>query len=130
MIFFFISYRNVTTGPIVRINPGELHIVDHDFNMQHFQSKNLDKGKWYYQLAGNALAGLHDYHEHKQRRHLLDPLFNGVVLKQFSPSIEEHISNFHARLADAAQSRQPLHMSHLFWALMNDIVAHHLLGYK
>lgn len=98
--------------------------------MQHFKSKNLDKGRWYYQLARNALAGLHNHHEHKQRRSLLDPLFNGEVLKQFTPSIEEHISNFHARLANAAQTHLPLNMSHLFWALTNDIVAHHLLGYR
>ncbi|TID18703.1 cytochrome P450 [Venturia nashicola] len=115
-------------GSIVRINPGELHVVEHDFNMQHFKSKNLDKGKWYYQLARNALAGLHDHHEHKQRRSLLDPLFNGGMLTQFIPSIDEHISNFRIRLEDAAQTRQPLNMSHLFWALMNDIVAQHLLG--
>lgn len=114
----------------MRINPGELHIVNHDFNMQHFRSKNLDKGRWYYQLARNALAGLHNHEEHKQRRSLLDPLFNGGMLKQFISSIDEHISNFHARLADASQTHRPLNMSQLFWALMNDIVAHHLLGHR
>lgn len=114
----------------MRINPGELHILDHDFNMQHFKSKNLDKGRWYYQLARNALAGLHDHHEHKQRRSLLDPLFNGWTLTKFIPSIDEHVSTFRARLADAAQTLRPLNMSHLFWALMNDIVADHLLGCK
>ncbi|QDS77381.1 hypothetical protein FKW77_005825 [Venturia effusa] len=117
-------------GPIVRINPGELHIVDHDFNMRHFKSKNLDKSGWYYQLARNALAGLHSCHEHKERRHILDPLFNGEMLRNFMPSIDEHISNFYARLTDAAETHMPLNMSYLFWALMNDTVAHYILGYK
>jgi cytochrome P450 len=115
-------------GPIVRINPGELHINDHDFNLTYFNGKKLDKGEWYYQLASKATAGIHSHIEHKKRRALLSPLFNGEKLKQFSSSIEDVICKFAARLNVSAKSSELVDATHLLWALMNDVMTQYVLG--
>jgi len=95
--------------------------------MHHFKSRKIDKDKWYYQLASHSLASLHTHTEHKPRRTLLDPLFNGEMLRRFNTSFDDHISKFHVRLGEAARTGEPVNASHLLWKLMNDIIAHYVL---
>src|SRR4051812_204432 len=64
------------SGPIVRINPYELHILDPDFYLELYASnRKLDKYRWWTNLAGADGSGFsavpHDLH--RLRRGALNP---------------------------------------------------------
>ncbi|ORY63476.1 cytochrome P450, partial [Pseudomassariella vexata] len=116
-------------GPIVRINPNEVHILDHDFNYIHFNQRNLDKEKWYFQLAPRSTATITPHAEHRRRRDIILPLFNGRQLRWFeTSSLSSYLTKLDAHLGRFAKSKEPLNLTHLFWAASNDILAEYIFG--
>jgi len=114
-------------GPIIRINPSELHITDPEF-LPHFHGKKLDKGKWVYQLAATITAGIYSHVEHKQRRSIVGPLFAGTRVSRFSKSFGAHFSQFSSRLRQVAMNGESINASHLLLTLMNDTMVEYLFG--
>ncbi|KAK3997030.1 hypothetical protein QBC44DRAFT_316061 [Cladorrhinum sp. PSN332] len=69
-------------GPVVRINPYELHIIDPDFYDEiYYANRKLDKYEWWVKLTGttnSVFATVHHDH-HKLRRAPLNPFFSGPL---------------------------------------------------
>ncbi|KAK6217992.1 hypothetical protein LQW54_003050 [Pestalotiopsis sp. IQ-011] len=116
-------------GPIVRISPNEVSILDHDWSYVHFNKRNLDKEERYFQLAPRSTATLTPHSEHKVRRDMIMPLFNGKSLRQFeAASLSPYFSRLDRWLAQYAESGEPLNLTHLIWAASNDILVKYIFG--
>ncbi|KAL3427893.1 cytochrome P450 [Phlyctema vagabunda] len=81
-------------GPIVRINPFEVHIDDPEFHDTIYSSSEpRDKAQWHTQwqpqrLSGQATA---DHDQHRPRRAALNPFFSKRQIQKFAPFIQSRM---------------------------------------
>lgn len=118
-------------GPIVRINPKEVHINDPDFYGEIYHSKSLrtDRDPWYMgAFTEEAVAFTSDHDLHALRR--------GSIVNYFSTrsilSLEDRIANVLSKLdlqfRRALQFGTPLNITHLSSAVAMDIASEVFLG--
>ncbi|KAK0614673.1 cytochrome P450 [Immersiella caudata] len=114
-------------GPVVRIGPNELHFNDHDFCVTHHKRSDLSKCTNYYGLLSTLLGGISSPHGHAQRKSIIQPLFSGKALAEFSKTtMDRHIDSLHDRLL-AHQPNTPVNGTHYLWAYTNDVVVSYLV---
>jgi hypothetical protein len=127
---------NLTTttiiGPIVRINPEELHISDPAFQPN---SSGLDKDSYFYTplFSDKSVLGTVSAEKHFARRTTLAPAYTDSEISRFEPqilkaveklchSIEEHAN------AKISRDHDAFLMADSLTALTTDLVAAHTLG--
>ncbi|KAK0727601.1 cytochrome P450 [Lasiosphaeria miniovina] len=117
-------------GPVVRIGPNELHFNDHEFCLAHHRRPDLGKCTNYYGLLDTLLGGLASPHRHTERKSIMQPLFSGATLSQFSATTMNSIlDSLHNRLTDASRAVSgPVNATHYLWAYTNDIMVSYLVG--
>ena len=78
-------------GPIIRINPNEVHINDPDFFTTIYSSERRDKSEYHTRTAPNTLAAFAttDHDLHRRRRAVLNPFFSKGQIRKFSPWIQQ-----------------------------------------
>ncbi|KAI0127554.1 cytochrome P450 [Xylariales sp. AK1849] len=114
-------------GPLVRIGPNEVSILDHEFNYVHFNKRDLDKEERYFQLAPRSTATITPHTEHKIRRDIILPLFNGKHLREFEMvSLSPYLTKLDNHLCELARSGESLNLTHLIWAACNDILVKYI----
>ncbi|KAH6973674.1 cytochrome P450 [Ilyonectria sp. MPI-CAGE-AT-0026] len=115
-------------GPIVRINPWEVHVGDPEFFSELYAGPGRRRDKWsfYTQQFGapqSALATV-DHNLHKLRRSALNPFFSTQSVRKLQPVIEERgdalLDSFrnYARVSNG----QPLDVMYPFSAYTNDVI--------
>ncbi|EXJ85668.1 hypothetical protein A1O1_06034 [Capronia coronata CBS 617.96] len=129
---FKIKQLHEQYGPIVRINPEEVHVADADFYDVIYagSSQRRDKWAWFCQQFGipdSAFATVKHEH-HRLRRQALNPFFSKAKVRSLQPLIEEVAHTLLARFEDFRQQGQPLTVSLAFAALTNDIAEQYALG--
>jgi hypothetical protein len=96
---FHIKELHEKYGPIVRINPWEVHIDDPDFfSVLYTNKKGHDKPdylKWRFG-SPSALFSTPEHHMHKMRRSVQDPFFAKARIINFAPVIQ--VSEFRDNL--------------------------------
>jgi cytochrome P450 len=113
-------------GPIIRLNPHEIHIDDPDFFDEIYtgSSRPRDKYRWWTNLAsahGSGFATVpHDLH--RLRRGVLNPYFSKRSVIRLEPVITAKIAKLAARLANAAQASEVVRIDVAFMALTTDIM--------
>jgi cytochrome P450 len=115
----------LTTGPIVRINPYELHIIDPDFfNELYASNRQLDKYKWWTNLAGADGSGFSTVPHvlHRLRRGALSPFFSVRSVTQLEPMITSKVEKLSARLQGLAKTGEVARVDAAFMALTMDII--------
>ncbi|KAF4632094.1 hypothetical protein G7Y89_g6036 [Cudoniella acicularis] len=91
-------------GPIIRINPHELHISDPDFYSVVFSGAACrDKYEWYCAQFGTVSHDLH-----RLRRQALSPLFSKASITRLQPVMASLVEKFCARVQDFKISGQPV----------------------
>ena len=114
-------------GPVVRINPWEVHVKAHEFRPELYSglSRSSDKSIFLTKHFGaphNALATIN--HDQKLRRAALDPIFSIQSVRNLEPMIEEKANKLvrafarHAALGDG----RPLNVMYPFSAYSNDLI--------
>ncbi len=120
------------TGPIVRINPYELHIDDPEFYDEVYSGplKRRDKWQWFYKLFGITLGvfGTLPHDLHRLRRAALNPYFSKQSVARLAPLIQSCIDILCERLKQAQRSREPVNLSVAYSALTADIVTEYSFG--
>ncbi|USW59770.1 Putative cytochrome P450 [Septoria linicola] len=113
-----------TYGPIVRINPGEIHIQDPDYIDEIFPGPGRKRDKETYYDAGSreSIFMTRDHELHRIRRAALAPYFSMTRIRHLQPGIEAVIRNLMSRLDECRLCRIPLPASRAFAALTNDII--------
>ncbi|KAF9888182.1 hypothetical protein FE257_009177 [Aspergillus nanangensis] len=116
-------------GPIVRINPHEIHIDDPDFYHEFYSSsKKLKKYPWYYKVSGvsDVSFGTEDHEAHRQRVSIYRNLFALRSIYAFEPNIKLYIKKLCRSFDDSLTTGAPLNVSHAFRCLTSDTITSYI----
>ena len=129
-VFTLPSRASLTVaGPIIRINPTELHISDPDFHdVVYSSSAQYDKLKAWRDRLGSPSALLstveHDVHHH--RRLALNPYFSKRQINDFAPYIQERAIQFCERLLrEYKGTSKVLAINDAWAALATDVIMYY-----
>lgn len=119
-------------GPIVRINPDEVHISDSSFQPA---SSGLDKDSYFYTplFSDNSILGTISADKHFARRTTLAPVYTDSEISRFEPQILRSVNKLCQRIeehfkAEKGKDSEPFAMADGLAALSTDLVAAHTLG--
>ncbi|PNH40454.1 hypothetical protein VD0004_g6538 [Verticillium dahliae] len=112
-------------GPIVRINPHELHVSDPDFfDDLYVANRRLDKYQWWTNLAGAPGSSFstvaHDLHH--LRRSALNPFFSARAVTALEPVLRAKVDKLAARFEAVARTGEVVRLDAAFMALTMDII--------
>ncbi|GFF59247.1 LOW QUALITY PROTEIN: putative cytochrome P450 [Aspergillus udagawae] len=116
-------------GPVIRINPNELHIKD-SASYNEIYCGGRDK----YRASTRAFGTPESTHEtisyrhHQQRRKLLQGHFSKRAVMQLQPLIESKVDKLIHRLAKSKEDVEPVDLQAGFAALATDIISEHVCG--
>lgn len=118
---------NLDQGPIVRINPWELHINDPDYYDELYAEagKKRDKYLYYTEQFGNpkSMIGTVSHDLHRIRRAPLNKFFSKASVMRLEPVIQEKVDKLLSRLREFQESGRPLTISLAFACFTNDVVS-------
>ncbi|OOF93300.1 hypothetical protein ASPCADRAFT_53047 [Aspergillus carbonarius ITEM 5010] len=119
-------------GPIVRINPRELHIKDPHYYDQIYVSggKRRNKDPHFVPLFSAPLSMITtiDHEHHRFRRGLLSNFFSKKSVTNIAPLIQSKISSLTDRFEQAYRDGTTLDLTAAFCALTGDIIFHYTFG--
>ncbi|GKT94704.1 cytochrome P450 [Colletotrichum tofieldiae] len=126
------SYTDHPQGPIIRINPDEIHIADPDFydTVYAGSGRKRDKWDWITRSFGvdESLIGTLGHDEHRVRRAALSPYFSKQSVRALQPLIDRNMAILLERLREFAVSGTPMKLDDAYAALTNDIVEYYAFG--
>ncbi|KAI0521301.1 cytochrome P450 [Xylaria bambusicola] len=119
-------------GPIIRINPDEIHIADPDFydTIYAGSGRKRDKWDWITRSFGvdESLIGTLGHDEHRVRRAALSPYFSKQSVRALQPLIDRNMGILLGRFHEFALSGATMRLDDAFAALANDIVEYYAFG--
>ncbi|KAI1165158.1 cytochrome P450 [Nemania serpens] len=119
-------------GPIVRINPDEVHIDDPDFYSKLYNNKDgHDKPlhlKWRFG-SPYTLFSTPDHYVHRMRRAAQDPFFSRGKVLEFAPRIQAVVDKLSHRLSREFMDRgRHIILDHVFTSYAADVVTLYAFG--
>ncbi|KAI4108775.1 MAG: hypothetical protein LQ345_007090, partial [Seirophora villosa] len=118
----------ILPGPVVRVNPYEIHINDPNIYHEIYVESPVRKSdKWSFSVGGVALPGTlpmtasHDLH--RIRRNALNQFFSKKQVLRLEPVIQEHVAKLCNKLEEYKNTGKPANMNHAYSALTGDVVA-------
>ncbi|EZF32824.1 hypothetical protein H109_05833 [Trichophyton interdigitale MR816] len=118
-------------GPIVRINPYELHIKDPIYYNTVYTGPTMkrDKYSWFLSAgAPNSLFSTAGYNHHRLRRGMLSPYLSKPAIRTLEPVIQEKVNLLCRHMRDALRNDVPLELHRCFISLAVDIVSQYAFG--
>lgn len=113
-------------GPIIRINPYEVHIIDPEFYDQVYNgpSKKSDKWAWSAIMFGTpeSTFGTIAHEHHRIRRGALNHFFSKQAVVRLGPKIQALVDKLCDRLRENYETEQPMNLFHLYSALTTDVI--------
>lgn len=117
-------------GPIIRINPEEVHVGDPEFFPVLYSGSNKRRNKWrfYTKQFGADKSGLatNDHDLHRLRRSAINPFFSVQSVRKLQPVIEERVNALLNRLRCPQLDDQgriiPVDIMYAFSAFTNDVI--------
>ncbi|KAJ5091020.1 benzoate 4-monooxygenase cytochrome P450 [Penicillium argentinense] len=118
-------------GPVVRINPHEIHIHDVKYYTTIYAgpTKKRSKYPWFLSVGvPHSTFSTAEYHGHRTRRAALAPLLTKQAVRGYEPVIQEKLSYLcrHLDQAICSDAVVELHMCFLSFAV--DVVSHIVFG--
>ncbi|KIX07822.1 uncharacterized protein Z518_02476 [Rhinocladiella mackenziei CBS 650.93] len=114
-------------GPIIRINPHEIHVYDPAFYDEIYVNppRKRNKYQWWVNLASAQGSGFstvpHDLH--RMRRSVLNPYFSKRNIVHLEPVITERVEKLSKRLSEAASQDEVVRLDVAFMALTTDTIS-------
>ncbi|KAL4895476.1 cytochrome P450 [Aspergillus ambiguus] len=117
-------------GPIVRINPRELHIKDPYFFDQIYTSKKQEKDPYFVRLFTVPLAAVStiDHSHHRLRRETLNPFFSKRAVLGLEHIIHDKVEKVRVALRRAYKNKTVVSLDGIFAALTADVISHYTYG--
>ncbi|KAF5862426.1 hypothetical protein ETB97_011700 [Aspergillus alliaceus] len=113
-------------GPVIRINPDEVHIDDPDFFDEVYNQTNgrAEKHPQVAEAFGPypATIGTQWHALHRVRRSALNYFFPKKAVNDLIPAMNRPIGSLCDRLSDASRSGETLNMKYIFAAVTLDII--------
>lgn len=112
-------------GPVIRINPGGLHVNDSSFwdVMYTHSSDRNRRDKWSWETWGLAIPasmlGTPLHAVHKIRRNAVNPFFSKQNVRKLEPGIEERVDALMQRLKTCGDKQEVVQMEHVYAAFTN-----------
>ncbi|KAL1600670.1 hypothetical protein SLS60_007058 [Paraconiothyrium brasiliense] len=118
-------------GPIVRINPYELHVRDADWYNTLYAAggRRRNKSEWFVgRTGGQSVFGTVDHDHHRLRRAALNPFFSRASVISIETLIQERVDRLCEALREYAQSKAVVEMHTAFMSLTLDIISTYAFG--
>ncbi|KAL8947878.1 MAG: hypothetical protein Q9222_005893 [Ikaeria aurantiellina] len=119
-------------GPIVRINPDELHVEDAGWYEVLYAGAPARRDKWppAAKMAGNDLAGFGtvDHHLHGKRRAALSPLFSSRAIASADDVLHSQIDILSSKFVKTHQSQEVIELRRTFVGFTTDTIHEYALG--
>ncbi|KAI4215335.1 MAG: hypothetical protein LQ351_002235 [Letrouitia transgressa] len=113
-------------GPIIRLNPDELHVNDPDYfdrlylGLKGRVEKPLRSAESFGPVQ--ATFGTVDHELHRTRRAPLDRLFSSKVVRELQPLIVSTIEKLCDRLQRSFETKEIINLKYAFAALTHDVI--------
>lgn len=122
----------LTIGPIVRVNPNELHILDPHYYSTVYAGNHRSTDKYRDAVAAftvpKASLATVQHKAHRLRRSILSPYFSKAAVVRLEPAIYERIGRLCSRLEETMRLGQVVDLDAAFAALTADIVTTYFYG--
>lgn len=108
-------------GPIIRISPEEVHILDPDFYDEIYAGPSRKRDKWSFFCNAHGVPqssfATVKHETHRMRRAALNPFFSKQKVRSLQPRIENVVNNLLVRFDGFANKSEPVKVSDAFAAL-------------
>ncbi|KAK8161786.1 cytochrome P450 [Phyllosticta citrichinensis] len=126
--------NNYAPGPVVRINPNEVHIGDPDyFDVLFGHNMKIDKDPFVYTLAfsnaPSAFATMSALH-HRVRRNAMNKFFSSKAIDGYEPYIQAAFDKMIEQLDTNRKTGEVVRITAAFKAFAMDVVSHFTLGHS
>ncbi|KAF2665445.1 cytochrome P450 [Microthyrium microscopicum] len=132
MFIWEIERMHEIYGPIVRINPDELHVKDPDFYDDIYAGGNKKRDKYaaWVHMAGAAESAFStvDHDVHRLRRVALNPFFSKRSVFRLEPRIQDKVDKLCNRLESFANTDRVLELDIAYAALTLDVITEYAYG--
>ncbi|KAE8153110.1 cytochrome P450 [Aspergillus avenaceus] len=129
---FKIEKMHEDYGPIVRINPREIHSIAPDFYDEIYASstRKRDKDPPSAQFSGllTSLLATVDHDLHKFRRGILKGFFSKRSILNLSHFVDEKVQKLGRRLEKYHNNQTVVRLDDAFAALTSDVITHYCYG--
>lgn len=120
-------------GPIVRINPYELHVNDPEFLDVLYvaaSTRRSTKYPWAMKMFGSGSSGFDtiDHHLHRIRRGALAPFFSRASVQKLETVVQSVVDKLVVRLQQVRGSGAIVNLPHLYASLTGDIIGQYALA--
>lgn len=132
LMIFYSELDADSKGPIIRINPYELHVKDPEFYDVLYSGPGQKRDKWIWavDMFGNSESGFgtvpHDLH--RLRRNALNPFFSKQAIGRMEPLIRSLIEKLCTRFEQFQQTGEPVKVLDAFAALTTDVITSYCFG--
>lgn len=117
---FHIRRLHETYGPIIRINPYELHVYTPEFYDELYSSGTKRRHKWYWATksfgADESTFATVLHEPHRMRRAALNPFFSKSQVRKLQPIIQERVDAVLGRLKGFCESGDVIRLDVAFAA--------------
>ncbi|KAK3639089.1 hypothetical protein LTR56_012638 [Elasticomyces elasticus] len=116
-------------GPVVRINPWEVHINDPPYwDVLYSNSSKLDKDKWFYggfvSTDPGATVATPSHDLHRIRRGAMSSYFSSANVRKLEPVVLSRVQKLCDRLEEHRTNGHPVNLSNAFRCLATDVVTY------
>jgi cytochrome P450 len=117
-------------GPVVRINPREVHIKDSEFFHVIYAGgkRDRDPKSFINELLPTSVTATVGHDHHKLRRHIISGFFSKLSVIRLDEMIRDKVRILLGRLEQARISRTPVELHSAFNALTSDIISEYMYG--
>ncbi|KAF1947457.1 benzoate 4-monooxygenase cytochrome P450 [Clathrospora elynae] len=123
-------------GPIIRINPYEIHINDNDLE---FMSKlypsvghEVDKFWWSAGMFGTTVQtfGTIPHHLHKMRRAAFAKFFSPSYIRKLEPVLVDLVNTLIQKIEEGLDAGKTVNLVHAYSALTQDVVMEYCFSFS
>ncbi|KAL9078820.1 MAG: hypothetical protein Q9157_002261 [Trypethelium eluteriae] len=119
-------------GPIIRINPYEIHVDDPAFYADLYTGSTGKRDKWHWSMnmfgMKSATFSTVPHDLHRERRAALNPSFSKAAIYHLEPVILALVDQLCDRLQEYQRSGEPANLGPIFAALTTDVVTEYAFG--
>ncbi|KAL8793891.1 MAG: hypothetical protein Q9195_003510 [Heterodermia aff. obscurata] len=114
-------------GPIIRINPYEVHINDPDFYDEVYVSgsrRKTDQWSWTVPMFGtpNSILATIEHDVHRRRRNAYSNYFSKQAIRKYSDVIQAAVDKLCTKLEESRTTGKKINLMHAYTAMTGDVV--------
>ncbi|KAI0391296.1 cytochrome P450 [Xylariaceae sp. FL0594] len=130
--FIAIDEMHKKYGPIVRINPDEVHLDDPNMLDTIFPGpgRRTNKPDVVGKRTGtpNSMVATMDHDMHRRRRNAVNAFFSTASIRRLEPIMKEHMERMLVTIAEYGKAGGPVQLHHLFKACTSDVITMYAFG--